>query len=300
MKAIIPVDITDANLTSSSVPETDYAAWLVGTSYALGAHVIRGHRRWESLAASNSGNDPLLTPTATVKKWVDMGPTNQWAMFDDSVGTVTSATSSIVVVMTPGMVSMLALLDLYAESATLAITVGGIEVWSQTQTTQRGGEAITDWYLYFTAPIGRVSTIIFEDLPQYDNAVLTLTVTSIAPGGPVSIGTLAVGRDLEIGTVENGVKAGIKDFSEKKTDDFGQTRFLVRSFAKRMGLRLKIQEDAVDNIYSTLAAVRAKPIVWIASRRFDCLVIYGAWDSFDFDIQFGPYSFYSLDIIGLV
>lgn len=295
MKAIIPVAITDANLTSSTVAETDYSAWTTST-YGLGAHVVRAHHRWESLQASNTNHPPETSPTW----WVDMGPTNMWAMFDDSVGTMTSATSSIVVVMAPGAVSMLALLDVDAESVTLAITVDGDEVFSQTHTTQRGGEAITDWYLYFTAPIGRVSTILFEDLPQYEDAVLTLTLTSIAPGGPVSVGTLAVGRDLDIGTVENGAKAGIKDFSEKTTDTFGQTRFVERSYAKRMGLRLKIAEEAVDNVYNTLADLRTKPIVWIASRRFDCLVIYGAWDSFDFDIQFGSYSFYSLDIIGLV
>lgn len=295
MKAIIPVEITDANLTSSSVPETDYAAWTTGT-YALGARVVRAHRRWESLQASNTNHPPETSPTW----WVDMGPTNRWAMFDDSVGTVTSSTSSIVIVMTPGMVSTLALLDLNADSATLEITAPGAPPWSRTQTTQRGGQSITDWYLYFTAPIGRVSTILFEDLPQYEDAVLTLTVTSILPGGPVSIGTLAVGRAMDIGTVENGAKAGIKDFSEKTTDQFGQTRFVERSYAKRMGLRLKIAEEAVDSVYSTLADIRAKPIVWIASRRFDCLVVYGAWDSFEFDIQFGSYSFYSLDIIGLV
>lgn len=296
MKIIEPVAITDANLTSSTVAEDDYAAWVSGTSYGLGAHVIKGHRRWESLQASNSNKDPVTSPTW----WVDMGATNRWAMFDDNVGSVTSATSSMEVVLAPGAVSILGLLDTAAESVTMTMEVGATVVYTSTQSTQRGGEAISDWYLYFTAPIGRVSTVLFEDLPQYADAEITLTATSILPGGPVSIGTLAVGRVLEIGTVESGATAGINDFSKKETDGFGQTRIVERSWAKRIGVRLKLSNDSVDLVYSTLAKLRATPIVWIASRRFDCLVAYGFYKSFEIDVQYGDVSYCTLAVEGLI
>lgn len=301
MNIIDPVTIDDSTLTSSSVAEADYAAWNSGTTYALSTvsvpvRVIKAHRRWESIQASNLNKDPETSPTW----WADMGPTNRHAMFDEAVGTSTTDIDEIEVVLEPGAVDTIALLDVEAGSVEASLTVDAVEVWSETQSTEVGGQAITDWYLYFTARIGQRRTLLFEDIPLYSDGVITVTATSLAPAGAVEIGTMAIGRQMEIGSVESGAKAGINDFSKKTTDDYGQTRFVERSWAKRMGLRLLIHEDMVDHVYETLADLRARPIVWIASRRFDCLVIYGAWKTFEFDIQFGPNSYFSLDIEGLI
>ena len=40
MKIIQPMTITTANLTASNVAETDYAAWSIATTYALGNRAI--------------------------------------------------------------------------------------------------------------------------------------------------------------------------------------------------------------------------------------------------------------------
>ena len=77
MKLIRPTTLTDAMLSSSTAPENDYAAWGSGTAYAVGARVIltSTHRRYEALAAS-TGVNPASDPT----KWLDIGPTNRWAL----------------------------------------------------------------------------------------------------------------------------------------------------------------------------------------------------------------------------
>ena len=55
LKVIPPVTITDSILLSSSVPETDYAAWNSGTTYSIGNRVIltSTHKIYESLQNSN-------------------------------------------------------------------------------------------------------------------------------------------------------------------------------------------------------------------------------------------------------
>ena len=40
MFVLAPIPITDAVLTASNLPETDYAAWSSGTAYSTGALVI--------------------------------------------------------------------------------------------------------------------------------------------------------------------------------------------------------------------------------------------------------------------
>ena len=62
MKLIRPETVTDTIFQSSDVPEADYSAWLVGTTYADGDRVIvttpNIHKIYESQQAANTGNDP--------------------------------------------------------------------------------------------------------------------------------------------------------------------------------------------------------------------------------------------------
>ena len=82
MRLIRPTTLTDAMLTSSTAPETDYPAWSSVTAYAVGTRVILAttHRRYEALATSTN-----VSPSTDPTKWLDLGPTNRWAMFDARV-----------------------------------------------------------------------------------------------------------------------------------------------------------------------------------------------------------------------
>ena len=84
-QVLYPYTITDPVLTSSSVPETDHAAWVSGTTYAAGDRVIRTgtHRIYERLIPG-AGTTP---PESDSANWLDAAPTNRWAMFDGAVGT---------------------------------------------------------------------------------------------------------------------------------------------------------------------------------------------------------------------
>ncbi|ARR52122.1 hypothetical protein HY78_00930 [Rhizorhabdus wittichii DC-6] len=300
MKIIQPVAINDATLTSSSVAEDDYAAWTSGTTYAATANVIRGHRRWRSLQASNLGHDPGLDDQDAPVWWVDMGPTNRYAMFDESVGTDTTAGDAITVVIAPGTtVDAIGLLDIQAETIEVSMTVDGDEVYNSVQSTYGTGQAITNLYLYFTARIGRRSVVLFMDMPRRVGCIVTLTATA-RPGEDVSIGTMGIGTSLEIGSTEVGAKVGITDYSLKKTDDFGNTKFVRRNYAKRNNVRVILPAENVDTVFNALAELRTIPIIWVASTRFDCLVTFGAWKTFEIDVAYYNMAYCSLETENLV
>jgi len=267
LRLVKPVDITDAMLTSS-VPETDHPEWLPTTSYAAGARVIKTatHRIYESAAGGNLGNDPAdLTGF-----WLEVGPTNRWAMFDEALGTSTTATDSIVATVDCDEVDAVALLD-----------VVGTSVRVQT----------TGYNRLVPASEGAVT---FLDLPLA-NAPITITVSG---SGPVSVGTLLLGRLLKLGKTEAAPKAGIADFSRKETDEFGEPIIVERAWAKRMSARALIRTDAIDLVADRLAAVRARPSLWIGDAAFDSLTIYGF--AKEFSIERGEkVSSLSLSIEGL-
>lgn len=296
MKLLRPTTINDARLTSSTAPENDYAVWSSGTAYAVGARVIltTTHRRYEALAAS-TGVNPASDPT----KWLDLGPTNRWAMFDARVGTATTRTGSLQVVLAPGAADGLALMDTDAESVSVTLSVGGSVIYSKSQSFNIGGTAIDNWFSWFFEPLGRKTGMLFLDIPVYESGVLTLTLTRDNPADTVSCGTLLVGRQFDIGDTEHGVDLGIIDYSRKEIDQFGVTSVVERAFAKRMSARVVMQTSAVDDVHRTLASIRATPVLWIGSESFESLTVFGFYKEFSIDLAYPTLSYCSLTIEGL-
>ena len=296
MKLIRPIAITDAMLSSSTVPENDHPAWSVGTAYVTGNRVILAstHRRYEALAAS-TGVNPSSDPT----KWLDLGPTNRWAMFDARVGTATTRTASLQAVLAPGAVDAVALIDTDAEGATVTLTVDGVTAYTRTQSFNLGGNAIDNWFSWFFEPIGRRSSLLFLDVPVYANGVVSVTVIRDNPADTVSCGTLLMGRQFSIGDTEHGVDIGIIDYSRKETDQFGVISVVERAYAKRMTARVVMQTDAVDDVHRNLAALRATPVLWIGSETFESLTVFGFYKEFSIDLAYPTVSYCSLTIEGL-
>ena len=254
LQLIQPADIKDATLVASTIAETDRAEWSAGVSYALGAQVIKAatHRIYESAVAANAGDDPA----AASGKWIDIGPTNRWAMFDQALGTTSSAAGSIAVTLNAAA-RAIALLDVVA--ATVRVQATGYD-----RTIAASAGAIT-----------------FLDLPAGTNQV---TVT-IAGAGTVSVGTLLLGRLVALGVAEASPTSGITDYSRKQVDDFGDVSIVERASAKRMTAKALIRTDALDLVANRIAAVRARPSLWIGQAGIDSLTIYGFFK--DFSIEAG-------------
>lgn len=230
MKLIRPTSLTDGMLTSSTALENDHPVWASGTAYAVGARVIltATHRRYEALVASTGVN-----PTSDPTKWLDLGPTNRWAMFDDRVGTATTRSGSLQVVLSPGATDGVALIDTDAESATVSLTVSGTQLYSKTQSFNVGGTAIDNWFSWFFEPVGRKSSLLFLDVPVYEAGIITVTITRDNPADLVSCGALLFGRQFTIGETEHGADIGIIDYSRKETDQFGVTSVVERALLQK-------------------------------------------------------------------
>lgn len=292
MKLIRPTTITDSILTSSSVAEADAATWSSGTTYALDATVIKSHRIWRSLQAANTNHDPATSPTW----WLDTGPTNRWAMFDSVVGTETTATSSITVTLTPGRCDALALLEVTAANVHVAMVVGAETVYDRT-VDLLDNSVVTDWYSYFFEPEVRANYLVITDLPVFGEGVITITITG---SGTVACGLCVVGLQSSLGSLLRSPSVGINDYSRKSADDFGNTILVKRSYSKRLGARLVLDNNDVDRVVRVLAGLRATPVVWIGSEYFDALVVYGFYKDFDVDIAYPNVSYCSLTIEGMI
>lgn len=297
MRAIKPFIITDATLTSSSVPETDYAAWSSATTYALNDYVIStsSHKIYKSLQAANLNN--ALTDTAW---WSDQGFVNRWRAFDSITSTITSQATSINWVITPTeIVDSIALLNFNATSITITVTdtIDGL-VYNQTfDTTDLSN--VYDSYTWWFAPILRKNNMVITGLPTYFGAAISITVTNI--GGTATIGNVVLGQLVVFGDTELGMSIGIKDYSVKSADAFGNYVITQRSFVKRARVNVWVDKIYVDYINKLLSDYRATPLVYIGSDNdsYESSIIYGFYNDYDILIQYHDISELQIQIEGL-
>lgn len=301
MRIIRPITIADADLTTSVAEDTS-SAWNSGTTYADGdiIHLASTHRRYESLVGSNLNNNPA---TDDGTKWLDIGPTNRWAMFDTINSTATSDTDEInVTIAATDRVDSVALLGLTAASVQIIAEYDASEVYNETYSLTDIG-VISDWYEYFFSEITFASDLIVTDLPRYGGMDVQIIITG---SGTVSCGTCIVGLARELGATVYGVRVGIIDYSRKQVDDFGNIVVVERPFSKRLDADVVIQgttsaevASKVDAIQKILAEYRASPVVWQASDAYGSTAVFGFFRSFDIEIAYALRSNLTLSIEGL-
>lgn len=294
MKVISPVVFQESHLLSTTAVETvaDYNA---GTTYALGDKVHYEISIYESLEAGNIGN----TPSTSTTKWLRISPDNKHAMFDEKVSTQTVASTSLTVVIHPQQtINSLAFLGIQTNTITISIQngVGGDVIY--TKEINLDNSSVFDWYSYFFSEFDFSDTAIALDVPPYTYSVITVVFT----GDEVKVGNLIYGNLIDIGLTQYGVGLGIKDYSVKETDDFGNTTFVRRAFSRRMNPSVYVENSRLRVINRTFEEIRAVPTVWIGSeiQTYDPLIMYGFYKDYNIDIAYPSHSMISIDIEGLI
>jgi hypothetical protein len=158
---------------------------------------------------------------------------------------------------------------------------------------------ITDYWAYFFEPIRRRNTLVVFDLPSYGNAEISVTISG-GTGETVSLGALVVGRQYDYSKeVRLGASVGIQDYSRKERDTWGNTIIVERPYAKRTSWSFLLRNADLDDFIANMADLRAKPAVYVGSKRFSSTVIYGFFKDFDTVIAYPSHSECSVEIEGL-
>lgn len=300
LKVIPPLSITDSNLTSSTVPETDYSAWSSGTTYTIGQRVIltSTHKIYESLQNGNLNKDPA-TDTSSPPFWIEVSATNRWKMFDTSNSTQTTNTNNIVVVITPGkVVNSVSLLNIEGTSVRIKMTDPTDGVVYDVTTSLNNNGNINNWYNYFFNPIQRRTSHIATDLPAYGTAAIEITITNT--GLTAKCGVCIIGSVQYIGEGINlGASVGITDYSRKEKDTFGNYVLIQRSYSKRAKFSMAVLNEQIDALQELLVSLRTTPCVWIGDDNYTCTYIYGYYKDFDIVIAYHLVSDCNIEIEGL-
>lgn len=297
MIIVRPVDITDAVFTSSSIAENDYAAWSSGSTYADGDRVIvaASHEVYESLQGSNTNHTPSTSPDW----WVLVGATNRWRMFDENIGQQSQASDSIAVTLSMGAnrADSLVLLNVDASDFTVTMTDPLEGVIYDEDINLVSDSGVQDWHAYFFEPIDRLREYAITDMPINSGTTIALTINN--PGGTVSVGEAVLGLARNIGGTEHGASIGIRDYSKKDTDAFGNVTVVERAFSKRGTFTVLIDAGLTEYLQYLLSDYRATPIVYIGATERLATMIYGFYRDFSIVIAYPEHSVVNIEIEGL-
>lgn len=270
MKLIDPQPIDDTTLTATNVVET-LAEYNPATNYAEGNKVRDDttHHAFESLVNDNMGN-PLTDPS----KWLDLGPTNPWGMFDQKLGTLTTNADTIEVTIVPtGRATGMALFNLDAASVSVTVTDATDGVVYDEEFSLVSSDNVADYYDYCFEPIIRKSELLIEGLPPYVAPDIDVVIDNT--GDTAACGNLVIGSMRQLGATVYGSGFGIIDGSRKEPDAFQNVDLVERDYRSTASLDVVVPRLLVDELKRVLTARRAKPTVFIGTGEYDATLIYG-------------------------
>ena len=222
-------------------------------------------------------------------------------MFDISVGSATTNSGSIDVTITPSTVcNSVVLFDVDGATAQLIVrTSGGTIVYDETiSLTDYSG--LTSYFSYYFLPIAETGAteLAFIDIPNYSGASFQLIID--AGGGTATCGEMIIGQKSALAVTNFGTSVGIKDYSVKTIDDFGNVTITPRAYSKRADYDVTVETTQVGQFNKFLASIRSTPAVYIGDPNRSETIVLGYYRDFSVVLSNPSISECSLSVEGLI
>ncbi len=318
MRITKPLTVT---LDSTNVAESSLDEWNVATAYSVGNQVYYNpddelvYHEFEALTA-HTGSAPAINGTSD---WLDLGPANARAMFDDRTSTQTTIDEELVVTVIPGaFFDRISLLNITgATTANITIVYDGSTLYDEDYDVSGNAD---DWSEYFfgedtddLAALAAVPGIFAPETPGraalilnpalfYAGCEITITVTGTA-GTDVGVGLLVIGFSRYLGDTVSNPSISIEDYSTKETDAFGNTYLLERPYADVVSAEIILDSYQVDNVRRALAMYRATPVLYDLNNSgssYQSLLVFGFFEEFTINLSVDSKSFCTLRVQSLV
>lgn len=281
----------------SNVPENDYLPYDPVKTYVIKDRCIvvstSVHDVFEATAAVAAGESPTAAPL----KWLRVGATNRFAMFDSAVSSKTTNPNLIAFAFTSNArVDSLGLMNvLAAKMRVVQITDDGVTYDKTISLISTSG--INNWYNWTFDPIEFISDCVLQDLPRYVNS--TISVTLLHAGATPACGAFVPGQLKDIGRTKYTMRVGEMDNSSKEKDPYGNWTIKERDVSKTGDFSVELKNQDIDQIKAMLSRYRAKPIVYIGAEKYTSTIMFGYYKDFTIDIPYLNVSACSIHVEGL-
>jgi hypothetical protein len=160
--------------------------------------------------------------------------------------------------------------------------------------------AINSYYNYFFSPITQTGAgeVAFLGIPNYSGASFQLIVN--AGSGTATCGEMIIGQQTSLAVTNFGTSVGIKDYSVKNIDDFGNVSIVQRAYSKRADYDVTVETTDVSAFTRFLASIRTTPAVYIGDENRSETIVLGYYRDFSIVLSGPSISECSLSVEGLI
>ena len=136
------------------------------------------------------------------------------------------------------------------------------------------------------------------DLPTYPTATIDAYIDSGA--ALAEVGEVIYGQAMVIGRTNYGTAIGIKSFSRKEVDEFGNVKVVKRQNSKFAEYDIDIDNYKLSEVQRYFADIDSIPSVFIGNPDLEELVVFGFYNDFKATISFPTVSKCTLRVEGLI
>ena len=284
----------------------DEPEWLVGTLYNYGNEARDGHYIYKYagiVLESNTTDSPSVDSLKVAPKWINIRPTNYYAMLDGKTSTQTVNADTITVVVVGGNYDALSLLELDAKSVDISlydVTTNAV-VYTESFDLINNSD-VFDFYSYAFNPFEFLPSIYTDKIYLYTDTKLTITINNI--GGIAKCGRLVYGRSYYVGETGYGANLTVESYSHKETDEFGNVSLIHRGGVNIDSYEVQTPTSKIPTLRRKGTELDAIPILFVmdesATSNTENLLNFGYWDRFSIILPDPIKSTISLDIKGIL
>lgn len=288
MKALEPITITDAILTSSTVPEPDTGEVIYDAGdapYSEGDVVIVDHWAYESLINTNNDVPPDQESNSS---WLFLGASNRWKPFDLKRNKVSLGASPYVIEITPTeRVAALALDGLVGNEVQLeVISTSMVTIYDESQNLSI--RTVSNMLEYLFEPFRQLRRTAFMNLPLgQTGATYRITITGT---GDVGLSALGLGPVTNLGPITYSAVDDALNFSRVTRDRDGNAVLTPGKVVPTLIPPIFADKAAVPAIRGLRSRTGGVPIFWIGlddaeDPYYGSVFTLGFWTRFAIDLE---------------
>lgn len=308
MNFIEPIIIKDGQLWSTNVANDvdengdPIVKWEIDQS--ISADDVRLFedidQHWIVRALVSHTSSALNKPTGLKEdtNWVYLYDSNPWRMYDNS-GSSQSSQADLIdsTVAVTEAVNSAALINVFGNTAQITMEDQNGQVVYSNEVSLLRWDNVYDYETYFFAPVEYQKDVIFNDLPIYYLSKINVKVHNA--GGIARCGSFIVGNYQSAGFTEYGMKRGIRDFSVKTADEFGNYTITPRKFSKKITLTTNVEKTKFDTLAYKFEELRATGVLYIGSSEYESSAVFGFYTDFYIVAAYPNYSVVNFEIEGI-
>jgi hypothetical protein len=164
-------------------------------------------------------------------------------------------------------------------------------------------EPVIDFWTYCFAGFKQKENILVTGLnsASYTTARIQITISGATTSDPVKLGTFNFGMVQVLGITEMGMKTGITNYSSYNVDQFGVTRIIPQTFAKKINANVMVDRASYNTVYQALVDYKDTAVIVFPSDSEDYskATTYGHIREWSLSIDYPTYTMLPIEVRGL-